>query len=184
MKIEAITTGGSKGVTGIQVPTPLVQFLSFSCSFRQKSCQITDFGPNSGVGAPRLGNPGSDTDITTQILSSSPANPYTRGQKFNQQECIPVGCVPPAHSPHEWGGVCLGAGVSALRGVCPGRSGTCPGGCLPMWPVMHAGIPTPSVNRITDRCKNITCLQLRLWVVTRMKVAEFPKARVKTWCTT
>ena len=138
MKIEAITTGGSKGVTGIQVPTPLVQFLSFSCSFWQKYCQIIDFGPNSGVGAPRLGNPGFDTDINTQILSSSPANPYTRGQKFNQQECIPVGCVLPAHSPH--GGGCLPGGrVSALRGVCPGwwgvcpgRSGTCPGGCLPM----------------------------------------------------
>ena len=124
MKIEAITTGGSKGVTGIQVPTPLVQFLSFSCSFWQKSCQIIDFGPNSGVGTPRLGNPGFDTDINTQILSSSPANPYTRGQKFNQQECIPVGCVLPAHSPHR--------GVSAWGwGVCPEGSLPRVVGCLP-----------------------------------------------------
>ena len=47
----------------------------------------------------------------------------------------------------EWGGVCLGRclargmsawGVSAQRGVCPG------------------GVRLPSVNRRTDRCKNIT----------------------------
>ena len=32
-----------------------VQFLSFSCSFRQKSCQIIDFRPNLWVDAPRSG---------------------------------------------------------------------------------------------------------------------------------
>ena len=28
-----------------------------------------------------------------------------------------------------------------------------------MWPVVHAGIGTPCVNRITHRCKNITLPQ-------------------------
>ena len=40
----------------------LVQFLLFSCSFWQKSFQIIRFcHKNSGVGAPRQGNPGSAT---------------------------------------------------------------------------------------------------------------------------
>ena len=41
-----------------------------------------------------------------------------------------------------------------------------------MWSVMHAGIQPhpPPVNRITDTCKNITFLQLRLWVVTKLLI--------------
>ena len=54
-----------------------------------------------------------------------------------QQECIPVGCVPSAAVTVSGGWV--------SRGVC-----VCPGG-------VH-----PPVNRITDRCKNITFPQLRL----------------------
>ena len=48
--------GGSKG-------GPLsVQILSFSCRFREIFGQIVGFCPkNPGVGAPRLGNPGSST---------------------------------------------------------------------------------------------------------------------------
>ena len=60
------------------------------------------------------------------------------------QECIPGGCVPSATVAVCPGGVCSGGclvrGVSALGGGCPS---------------MHWGRPPP-VNRMTDRCKNIT----------------------------
>ena len=55
---------------------------------------------------------------------------------MNRQECIPVGCVPPASV--AVGDVCLG---SAQGERC------LPRGC------------TPPVNRMTDRCKNITLSQ-------------------------
>ena len=43
-------------------PSPPVQFLSFLCSFHQKSCQIIGFCPKlRGCPPPRLGNPGSTT---------------------------------------------------------------------------------------------------------------------------
>ena len=55
------------------------------------------------------------------------------------------------------------AGVSAQGGVCPGEGGStvgvCPGGCLPR------GCTPPPVNRITDRCKNITFPYLHLRMV-------------------
>ena len=58
-----------------------------------------------------------------------------------KQECIPVGCVPSTALAVCWGG----------------------GGCLPFWGISAWGcIPacteadTPPVDRITDRCKNIT----------------------------
>ena len=51
----------------------LVQFLSFSCSFRQKSCQIIDFCPKFRSWRPRLGNPGSVTDDVMKILATSAA---------------------------------------------------------------------------------------------------------------
>ena len=83
------------------------------------------------------------------------------------QECIPVGCVPPARRPHP-GMQCLE--VYLPRGVyLPG--GTCwgcicrglylpggvhlPGGCT----CPPEGVPAqvlPPVNRMRDRCKNIT----------------------------
>ena len=37
---------------GPALPLPLLQFLSFSCSLWQKSCQIIGFGPHSGVNDP------------------------------------------------------------------------------------------------------------------------------------
>ena len=67
-----------------------------------------------------------------------------------KQECIPVGCVPSAAMTVCRGG-CLPRGVSAGRclfgGVFQGVSARHP------------------VNRITDRCENITFPQLRLRVV-------------------
>ena len=109
---------------GDSSPHPLGPISSIFMQFSAKILPNNRFWPEfrGWRPPPRLGNLGFDTDINTQILSSSPANPSTRGQKFNQQECIPVVCVPPAHSPH--GGVCLGGG-----GVCP--EGVCPEGCLP-----------------------------------------------------
>ena len=63
-----------------------------------------------------------------------------------QQECIPVGCV-----------TYIVSGAVTAGGVCPG------GGCLPGEGVsQHAlrGTPPP-VDRMTDRCKNITLPKFR-----------------------
>ena len=83
-----------------------------------------------------------------------------------KQECIPVGCVPADRRPY--GGVCFpggegvsmpgglvsaAGGVSRLGGVCSG------GGVVSMVVVSGPGgspCQTPPVNRMTDRCKNIT----------------------------
>ena len=78
----------------------------------------------------------------------------TYPQTFKKQECIPVGCVPPAHWPWyvcwgvcSWGGgVCswgegllLGGvcswGGSALGGVSALQGGVCSWGGVNMWPV-------------------------------------------------
>ena len=65
-----------------------------------------------------------------------------------------------------------------LGGVCPGgwgclpRSRVCPGGCLPRGCLssgecvsQHALGQTPPVDRMANRCKNITFPQLRLRTV-------------------
>ena len=49
-QISNIFIGGSKG--GSASLAPPVQFLSFSYTFQQKSCQIIGFYPNSGAGTP------------------------------------------------------------------------------------------------------------------------------------
>ena len=67
--------------------------------------------------------------------------PYITGGSSIKQECIPVGCVPSAPVTASWGG------------------GVCPGACLCRG-VLAGGV-CPPVNRITDRCKNITLPQLR-----------------------
>ena len=72
------------------------------------------------------------------------------------------------------GGVCPGEmsaqGVSAQGDVCPG--GVCQGdvrrgGCLPVGcnPACTEADTPPPVNRMTDRCKNITLPQLMLQTV-------------------
>ena len=123
--------------------------------------------------------------LQRNILASSGkilfVRPYfCRVKTSVQQECIPVGYVPSAAVAvsRGGGGVCPGVvsvqgrecllrgvsiqgvtaqGVSAQGGCLPRgclpKGGVCPGGCLP-------GTPTP-VNRIRDRCKNITLPQLR-----------------------
>ena len=61
-----------------------------------------------------------------------------------KQECIPVGCVPSAAVAIT---VCPGGGSAQGGGVCPGES-------------VYGGVHPP-VDRMTDRCKNITLPQLR-----------------------
>ena len=100
-----------------------------------------------------------------------------------QQECIPVGCVPAAQWPYagicfRGGGVCsrrgsaLGGGcllpggvcyqgVLLLGGVCSEGGVSALGGVCSQGGVGGCGIPActqaaPPVNRMTDRCKNIT----------------------------
>ena len=110
------------------------------------------------------------------VVSESPPSGtiiYTikkTNKRRKKQDCIPVGCVPPAHWPYlpaccvpggawsrgvpglggAWSRGCLVRGVCLVRGGCvPG-----PGG---WYPSMHWG--RPPVNRITNRCKNITLPQ-------------------------
>ena len=120
-----------------------------------------------------------------------------------KQECIPVGCLPPAAVTVGGGSASVHAGIDPPQvwawrppsqiplnfplgcgpGDPPGQIplnfplGCGPGNpqgmlgyhpletcCKACWipPAMHAGIPLPpSVNRITDTCKNITLPQLR-----------------------
>ena len=66
---------------------------------------------------------------------------------FFKQDCIPVGCVPSAAVAVSCG--CLSGGVSAQGGVCPGGVSA------------QGGVCQTPLNRITDRCKNITLPQLR-----------------------
>ena len=96
---------------------------------------------------------------------------------FKLQECIPVGCVPPACCPYlpactAPGGV-PGLGSVSGQGGVPGPGGTWSGGCtwsqvgVPglgvylVWGVYlpRYSLPHLPVNRMTDRCKNITLPQ-------------------------
>ena len=79
-------------------------------------------------------------------------------RSYQRQECIPVGCVPSAavaagaggmYPSMHWAVGCLPRGVSAQGRFCPDAC----------W-YTH-----PLVNRITDRCKNITFPQFRLRTV-------------------
>ena len=82
------------------------------------------------------------------------------------QECIPVGCAAVAVC---WEGGCLLArgclhprGCLLLRGVSASGGG--------VYPSMQWGRPPP-VDRMRDRCKNITFPQLRLRTV-KIKLAR------------
>ena len=114
-----------------------------------------------------------ETEINSSMpppLSSLVADKIEQLKMF-LQECIPMGCMPPASV------TVSGRG----EGVSPGGS-VCPGGCTspcPLHPWIH--LPTPSTPREqnTDRCKNITFPQLRLravkkrlWIQILCKVLE------------
>ena len=77
--------------------------------------------------------------------------------EISKQECIPVGCVPPAHWPYpivSWGG-CLPKG-----GVCPGDVYL--GGCLPKGCVYLEGVPCDLSHQAFDVTCMLSLLQLRL----------------------
>ena len=74
-----------------------------------------------------------------------------------KQECIPVGCVPPACWPYpivSHGGFASGGGGSASMGWADPPV---------MWPVMHAERPTPQCGQTP--VKTLPCPKLRLRVV-------------------
>ena len=81
-----------------------------------------------------------------------------RTEKQLQQESVPVGCVPSAAVAA--GGMCvsqhaLGGGEGVCIPACTGQRGVWRG-------VGGGGVSaTPSVNRITNTCENITLPQLR-----------------------
>ena len=105
-----------------------------------------------------------------ELISSSPVVLCLDNLKFDQQECIPVGCVLSAVSAGgylPWGylptrdvcqGGCLPGGVYP-GGVSPGA--VCLGGCLPKGctPPMDPEADIIPVNRMADRGKNITLPQ-------------------------
>ena len=88
-----------------------------------------------------------------------------------KQECIPVGCVPPACCPYLLACTALGGVVYLPRGVPgPGRECTCPGGVPGPGEYLLRGMylapggtcpgtPPPPLNRMTNRCKYITLPQ-------------------------
>ena len=59
----------------------------------------------------------------------------------------------------------LGGGICPREGGLP-KGGVCPGGCVSCIPVCNGANTPPPVDRMTDRCKNITFPKLRLRTVT------------------
>ena len=109
-------------------------------------------------------------DQIQMTLSLNDAKPY---RSILKQESIPVGCEPPACWPYPVvsyvsGGVCPTTPDADTPGCRPPPPGYRPPWMqnprcrllLTMWPAMHVGKPTfPPVNRMTDKCKNITLQQ-------------------------
>ena len=99
------------------------------------------------------------------VWQTPPLNRMTLRQMPVKQECIPVGCIPAACRP--FAGVCFpggglpGLGGGAWSGGCLVRGVTAWSRGMPAWSgglvSQHALRQNPSpVNRMTDRCKNIT----------------------------
>ena len=83
------------------------------------------------------------------------------GKNFAKQECIPVGCIPPASVAISWGRGCLTRGVCqkgvCLERVCLGGSARW-GGCLPRGVSAWGCLPHTPYGQ-TDACENITLPQ-------------------------
>ena len=116
--------------------------------------------------------------------------------KTRLQECIPVGCVPADRRPYA--GVCFRGGVSML-----GEGFSMPGGS-PWWGVSGPGgfsmpggwvlsggsspcpggfyLPDPPVNRMTDRCKNITLAKTSFRPVIMVYLYLWTIFDIFCWC--
>ena len=87
---------------------------------------------------------------------------FSYSEFYERQEYIPVGCVPPARD--RTGGSLSETGL-CLGGLCPGGlclRGSLWGGLCPRGVSVLGGLPDrdpPLVNRMTNRCKNITLPQ-------------------------
>ena len=80
---------------------------------------------------------------------------------FVKQECIPVGCVLSAAV-----AICRGGLPQCMLGYTPWAwAWTPPWADTPTPLGLGLDTPNPTVNRMTDRCKNITFPQLRLRTV-------------------
>ena len=114
-------------------------------------------------------------------------NENTRIMKifYVKQVCIPVGCVTPACCPYlpvrtAQGGVCS-AGCLLRGDVCshwvsaPGAGGDL---CSRLGSFCYGGFATP-VNRMIDRCKNIT-LEFGMWFLV-MQVILSLKSLLHRW---
>ena len=90
---------------------------------------------------------------------------YPSTDKIYKQECSPVGCVLPASVVISTGG-CLPRGYTSpdLEADAPWTQRQTPPNSEANTP-RPTGRPLPLVNRMTDRCENITFLQLRLRTV-------------------
>ena len=173
--------GGGRG-RGARDAHTRSNFFHLSCSFRQKSCQLINFAPNLGVGAPVweildpqlrsvwCGRCRGAARIPSRREGGHEGGGTNTCQYIINQDCIPVGCVPPACwtylpactapggacswgvstpgrclRPGGWGCLPLVLGGSAPRGIpASGRGGLLPGGCLlpgGMYPSMQWGRP-------------------------------------------
>ena len=74
-----------------------------------------------------------------------------------------------------WGGFCLVGGFSLVRGCLPGPRG------VSAWSRGVSGDPPPSVDRITDTCKNITLATTSLRPVTSSTIVSRGKELHGVW---
>ena len=125
----------------------------------------------------------------TSRMPTARSNGHLFRKVVSARRCLPLGCLPRGYLPEglsaqgvsALGVVCPG-NVSAQGGVCLGGvylGSACPGGCLPrdvcvqgVYTSQRQTPPNPKVhtpwyhpsplNRMTDKCKNITFPQFRL----------------------
>ena len=102
----------------------------------------------------------SNQELTICEMKASGCFYLFTGKQNTQQECIPVGCVPPAAVAVCWGvSASVHAGIHTTPGVCletpPQVWAWRPPSQLWAWrpprPATHAGIPPPPMNRMTER---------------------------------
>ena len=90
------------------------------------------------------------------MVSRCVLHAYSLEQTQMKQECIPVGCVPPACK-------CTAAARGVTLTETPSTDTPLdrdPPGQRPPWTENPLWTETPPVNRIADRCKNITLPQI------------------------